>query len=379
LSVQSTIMKKIITTLVCLCTVVQFAAAAHFDDRRITKGTVLNYTVKDGTILYKLKATITECNNNGNIKLQWQTTGAKAIKGSCTFPYASLEKATEMKMKLQPGNEILTEETSRWFVGYDVYDYMFNLGIDGDLKIDDNDETFTPDEDETEKDILYNKVKISMEYTQGTKTEAGNTTTIGLIEYADKIILLNNYSSGNFSITLVSIQSPVAKAATKLEDNVSKQILKELTPKNAVPLKKMEPAKYATVKAAYPLLATVENYDATKGGKVSKPITETYEYRYGSNSPNPPSLIDCLTADLKIIYNQKEKFNITDIEMLGNNRLTATAAKKLLDVYMTTEYVKIPGYRPWTNWSFVRSLTDSQRTQLATELQGYITKYGFSE
>jgi hypothetical protein len=57
----------------------------------------------------------------------------------------------------------------------------------------------------------------------------------------------------------------------------------------------MEPVKFAKVKSKYPLLATIENYDATKGGTIKKPITETYEYRSGSNSPNPSSLIDCFT------------------------------------------------------------------------------------
>jgi len=126
-------------------------------------------------------------------------------------------------------------------------------------------------------------------------------------------------------------------------------------------------------------LATIENYDATKAGAVKKPITETYEYRYGSNSPNPPSLIDCFTADLKIIYNQRNNFGITDIEAISTKSLPSVAAKKLMDVYLNKDYNSIPGYRPWNNWSFVRDLTESQRTQISRELQGYIAKYGFSE
>jgi hypothetical protein len=84
-------------------------------------------------------------------------------------------------------------------------------------------------------------------------------------------------------------------------------------------------------------------------------------------------------ADLKIIYNQATNFGIMDIETVSKKSLPSAAAKKLMDVYLNKDYNSIPGYRPWNHCSFVRSLTDSQRDQLAAELQGFIAEYGFSE
>jgi hypothetical protein len=344
------------------------------DDRNVTKGTVLNYTIKDGAVSYKLKATVTEWNPDGNIKIQWQTTGAKVTKGTCTLPYQALESATEMKIKLKPGNETLTENFTRWFAGYETYDYLHNIGIESDLKIDDKDVTIYPDEDVTEKDILYNNVKTEMDYTEGTNDESSNKISIGFIEYADKIIILDRYENGSFSMNLVSIVSPVVKTA----EDYAKEILDAIAPKGKVVLKKMEPKKFAVVKSKYPLLATIENYDATKGGSIKKPITETYEYRVGSSSPNPPSLIDCLTTDVQIIYNQKTNFGITDMaETIEGKSLPSSVAKRILQVYMVTDYNKLPGFRPWTHWSFIRGLSEDQRTQLAKELEGYVAQYGF--
>jgi hypothetical protein len=351
--------------------------AAPGDDRKISKGTVLNYTVKEGAVSYKLKATVMEWNEEGNIKLQWQTTGTKVIKGVCTLPYTSLERATEMRIKLKAGNETLTEDAGRWFIGFDTYDYLYNLGIEADLKIDDKDITLYPNEDETEKEILYNNAETEMDYTEGTNSTAG--ITMGFIAFDEKIIILSNYVCENYSMNLVSIQTPVPKIALKPEEKMAKEILDAMAPKGKVPLKKMEPVKFAKVKSNYPLLATVENYDATKGGAVKKPITETYEFRYGTSSPNPPSLVDCFAADIKIIYNQRSNFGITDIETVSTKTLSLASAKKIIEVYLATDYNKIPGYRPWTHWSFVRSLSEDQRTQLAAELQGYIGEYGFSE
>lgn len=346
------------------------------DEREMVKGTVLNYTVKDGNVSYKLKATIIVWNPELNVQIQWQTTGAKVMKGTTTFPYSALESAEKMKMRLKAGKEELPVSFTRLFIGFDTYDYL-HTGIEADIEIDDKKITFTPDEDETTKEILFNNVKTEMDFAMAEAGETNSTTTIGIIEYAPSVIILSEYSSGNFSMNLVSIQAP--KKALTLEEKMAKDILDAMAPKGKVPLKKMEPAKFAKVKSSYPLLATIEDYDATKGGKVKKPITETYEYRYGSSSPNPPSLIDCFTADLKVIFNQSTNFGLSDIGSVGGRSLPSSSAKKLMEVYINKDYNSIPGYRPWTHWSFVRGLTEAQRTQLAKELQGYVAEYGFSE
>ena len=206
---------------------------------------------------------------------------------------------------------------------------------------------------------------------------------MGFIAYNSEVIILQKYVKGSFSMSLISIQSPVVNVVTQVDQlakDFANDILKAMTPKGKVALKKMEPAKFAVVKSKYPVLALLENYDPTQAGSVKKPITETYEYRVGTNSPNPPSLIDCLTADLKVIYNQKTNFGLISLpETVTNKTLPSEVAKKLLGVYQSYDYMQIPGYRPWSNRRFINSLTEEKRNQLALELQGYIADYGFTE
>jgi len=375
-------MNRIISIVFFLCFYCQLAYALPPDDRKITKGTIFNYSVKEGPISYKVKVTVTEWDEDLNIKMQWQASGAKTFKAETVQPFLSTLYASQLKIQMKAVNETFTNDVSRWVVGYDAFDFLYNMDMELDLKIDDKNMKFTEGGNNAKKDILYNNVKTSMNYVQGKTTASTEPVTIGLIEYTDKVILLDSYSNGNFSLQLVSIQNPVAKQIAKinkLADDMTKDLLKAMAPKSAVPLKKMEAAKFAKVKSAYPLLATIENYDGTNAGKIKKPITETYEYRYGSSSPNPPSLIDCLTADLQVLYNQRKNFGVTIPESISNKNLPAAVTKKLLDIYLVTDYSDIPGYRPWTHWRFVKGLTESQREQLAIELEGYISQYGFTE
>src|SRR5258705_7738229 len=361
---------KIIATL--LLSLLSFSnnlmAGPH--EREMKKGTVLNYTVKEGSVSYKLKATVMVWNPELHVQVQWQTSGAKVIKGLSIFRYASLEYATRIKVKLKAGNEDLTAAI-RWFGSFDIYDNLGNAGIDADVEIDDKKTTLTPG-DETTKEILFNKVKTEMNYAEATANDAGKRIMVGFVEYSQNVILLSNYSNGTFSMNLVSIEAPVSAA-----EKLAKEILDGLAPKSKVPLKKMEPGRFTKIKSKYPLLATIEDYEPTNGGKIKKPSTKTYEYRYGSSSPNPPSLIDCFTADLKIIFNQSSNFGIYDIGNVEGRSLSSKAAASLMNVYVTKDYNSIPGFRPWTHWSFVRSLTESQRSQLAKEAEGYVAEYGF--
>jgi hypothetical protein len=361
-------MKKIVTIVLALFAFTHLSIAIPTDDRDISKGSVLNYTVNEGSVSYKLKVTVTEWTYLGDIKLQWQTTGAKSIKGTCNFTYESVEGATEMKIKLKQGNENLAGSESRWFGGYEAFDYMYIEEIDADLIIDGEKSVLTPNEDEVEKEILYNNVKTGMDYAEGYNED--DDVRIGLIQYAPGIVILSNYTKGDYSMILTSIQSAVPK----------KSPTPVKPPKGKTVYKKMEPGKFAKVKSKYPLLATIESFDVTKGGQSEKPFSETYDFRYATGAANPPSLIDCFTADIKIIYNQRDKMGIADItETIGGKNLSSASAIKIMGVYLSKEARSIPGYMPWTHWSFVKSLTESQRNQLAKELAGYIKEYGFSE
>jgi hypothetical protein len=375
-------MKKICSIILALCFYCQLSQAFPPADRKITRGTIFNYAVKEGNVSYKMKLTVTEWDEDLNVKLQWQASGGKTIKGSCVQAHSSLVYATEMKIQLPAGDETLPAYCTRWFAGHKVYDLLYNDDVEADMKIDNKRITFEPDAKDIEKKILYNNVKTSMNYAAGKNSSSTIPITIGFIEYADKVVLLDNYVNGNFAVNLLSIEDPAAKAVAKRDKTaieMADELLRALAPAQPVPLKKMEAAKFAKVRSNYPLLATIENYDGTNAGKVKKPITETYEFRYEHKSPNPPSLVDCFTADLQILYKQKSHYGIVDTVSLSNKSLPSATAKKILEAYLNYEYNNIPGYRPWTHWRFVKGLTESQREQLAAELQGYISQYGFTE
>jgi len=55
------------------------------DEREMVKGTVLNYTVKDGAVTYKLRATIMVWNPELPVQVQWQTSGAKGHERAVHF------------------------------------------------------------------------------------------------------------------------------------------------------------------------------------------------------------------------------------------------------------------------------------------------------
>jgi hypothetical protein len=131
------IMKKIISS-IFICFSFQLACFAQYVEKDVAKGMILNYEVQEAKINYKLKATVQEWNSNGNVKIQWQTSGAKKMKGVTTFPFESLDKASEMKVKLKPGNEQLTNGAIRWFAPNNYFDELFNdLGF-VTATIDDN-------------------------------------------------------------------------------------------------------------------------------------------------------------------------------------------------------------------------------------------------
>jgi hypothetical protein len=140
-----------------------------------------------------------------------------------------------LKIKLKAGNEMLTGGNSRWFAGFETYDYLHNLGTDAGIEIDGKDVTLTPNDDETEKNILYNNVKTGMDYAEGTNSETGTEIKVGFIEYAEQIVIISNYSDGKFSMNLVSIQTPASKKAVTTEEKFTKGIVDPMASKTAVP------------------------------------------------------------------------------------------------------------------------------------------------
>src|SRR4051812_13607149 len=99
-------MKRIVSIIFILCLFCQLAHAFPPGDRKMVKGTIFNYAVKEGTVSYKVKVTVTEWDEDLNEKLQWEASGGKAFKGSCVQTHSSIIYATKMKVQLQAGDEI---------------------------------------------------------------------------------------------------------------------------------------------------------------------------------------------------------------------------------------------------------------------------------
>jgi hypothetical protein len=316
----------------------------------------------------------------GNIKMDWKTSGGKAIKGSLTMPFTAIAEATQMKIKPVNGNERLDQYITRWLIPYCFYADLAIMGNEVKTSLDKKEVKLASSAEETKKTVKYNSKKVELSYAEASNKMEGNLLLqLGMIKFMNDIIFLHSYKDKDLSIELTSITTPVLKKQSQqdLANEIADEILKSLTPKAPVPLTKMKASKFAKVKAQYPILARIESFDATKGGKVKKPTTETYEFRVGTGSPNPPSLVDCLTSDLQVLYNQKDKFSLAGLsEEVTSKSLPATAAAQLLNIYVTYSYSDIPGYRPWSNSQFLKSLTSAERSQLAKELEGYVNVYG---
>ena len=143
-------------------------------------------------------------------------------------------------------------------------------------------------------------------------------------------------------------------------------------PKNKK-LVKMPAEKLAAVSKKYPLLASIESYDPTRGGKQKKPFTETYDYRMTSGATLPPSLVDCFITDLMMLYKKERN------ETLSATSVPAEAAMQAMEVYRKNDASNVIGYRPFTHWSFVRGLSAEEQQALAKEVAAYAAEYGVKE
>ena len=195
--------------------------------------------------------------------------------------------------------------------------------------------------DYQEKPVKYNGVNVTGKYAQIFSSD--ERMELGFLkEGSDYKYFLAYYRSDALIMYLVSIKNGITG---NNESNTSKLSLPPLEKKNG-PLK-MDATKLAAVKKVYPLLATVETYDVTNGGKDSKPISETYDFRLSSGADNPPSAIDCFTADLKILYKQRKNFNLLGMpENLTKKNLPAASAEMLMNIYLKKEARNVPGYKP---------------------------------
>lgn len=120
-------------------------------------------------------------------------------------------------------------------------------------------------------------------------------------------------------------------------------------------------------------LEKIESYKTLKPMPSESGAKEVYDFRVESNLPVPPTLTDVLVFDLwqRITSDLKKD--------IGTRSVNIDLMNASIDIYLKKEFGEIAGYRPWTNWNFIRSLTKEQRTTLANEVVEYLKTNGIKD
>ncbi len=100
---------------------------------------------------------------------------------------------------------------------------------------------------------------------------------------------------------------------------------------------------------------------------------ESYDYRIRGGTPVPPTLVDTLVCDFWIVM--KKNFQ----ESPDPASVTEAQLARVVDFYLAGDYGRIPGYRPWTHWNFIRGLTEAERTRLVQDILHYVRVKGIRE
>ena len=345
----------------------------------IRKGSVLTYAIKEGSRSYMYTVTIKAWDDNSHI-LSWKTNEKPTIRsGTIELGKYFILDSEELVVGIGKSGDIVLDDSKSQLIAPAFLASLFDEEEDEvEIKINENGKliplTIEYDNISTEltKEITY-KGKIIKTDVYNLPANKKNPE-IGFIQESNNYkYVLAYYKSNELTMDLVSIKTPEKEPIPPTKPTTGTPVVKTASTK-------MDPKKLTVVKSKYPLLATLETYDVTNGGKDPKPFSETYDFRQASGAGNPPSAVDCFTADLQILYTQRKNYGLADMtETLEKNKLSAGAAEKLLGVYGQKEARSIPGYKPWTHWNFVKSLSAQQKTKLAVQLEAYIKQYGFTE
>ena len=121
------------------------------------------------------------------------------------------------------------------------------------------------------------------------------------------------------------------------------------------------------------VLILIEKYTCKPYPKSEYNEKETYDYRIESGNKNPSTLIDTFICDIWQRIDMDLKYNI-----LPEN-VTLEIINDAFEIYNKKDWNHIAGYRPWTHWNFINSLTPADKQILANETLQYIVKYGIRD
>ena len=123
------------------------------------------------------------------------------------------------------------------------------------------------------------------------------------------------------------------------------------------------------------VLKRIETYRVAEPEEENKRPKESYDLRKTVGAPVPPSKTDALAADIWRVLTE-----VVKIQGLKADTLRHEHVLQALSVYLQAEeWKRLPGYRPWTHWSFVRSRRDDAVHVLAHEVVAYIKKNGVKD
>lgn len=122
------------------------------------------------------------------------------------------------------------------------------------------------------------------------------------------------------------------------------------------------------------VLQRIETYQAPPFPQSQLTDRETYDYRVRSGFSVPSSFSATLVADLWLIMTGN-----LELTGLSPTRVREDQVASAINFYLTRNWTNIAGYRPWTHWNFMYSLSAQNRAVLARDVAEHIQTYGVSQ
>ena len=129
----------------------------------------------------------------------------------------------------------------------------------------------------------------------------------------------------------------------------------------------------------YKILGRVRKY---KYSVINDYPIDCYNYRIKESLPVPPSYIDTFICDIAVHCHKKLKTKMAKEESpirIINEEIDEKIIGKGIRIYRKRGWHRIAGYRPYTHWYFIRSLTKAERKLLIKEIVEYIKTNGIMD
>lgn len=120
------------------------------------------------------------------------------------------------------------------------------------------------------------------------------------------------------------------------------------------------------------ILAKIETYKAPPFPYAGQ--RDLYDRRTMGGAPVPKTFTDTFICDMWEVM--ARDLGLTGI---SPTRVTVEDVNQAINVYLTKNWEKIAGYRPWTNHNFIKCLTKDQLNVLAQDVVKYMAENGVKD